>query len=436
MTWRTPTALAAALLWMSLGSPIPAAPPQAPQHTEMLVGAIRWDNWTPESRHSDVVLDPKATDRVPFFALTDRAGRTRLLGGTAPVAAAENLYGRAAGIDYWLFNYYAPTGSFGRTAEFTTRINRALTAYRELPDRGGMRFALLLQQSYPARDLDALVTLLGAALSDRDYVRLADGSVPLFAQSMRGWEATLGTEAAVRAFFTTLRDRVADGIGRPVRLVLVGSDLAVIDRYVGGGAPFEVFTSYADAPPNDGKVRPATDCEAGGREFWRRALALDKRFMPNVTLGWDMRTTLSHPDQMYGRSTTPGTCAPATDAQWIAYIAAARATARRGAGDGMMPGLVFYAWNELSEGGWIVPTRREGARRIGVLARALNRADRTPAQAVLTYPDDGDKATHTDEWPCPPAMRVTAESPAVADADMQRLHSGRWTRRTCTRLLE
>lgn len=428
----TPIALALVMLGMAVPSAA-LAQPARPARAEFLVGAIRWDNWTPESPHAPVVLDGKWPDRVPFFAYRDAEGKARLLGGTGPVARAENLYGHSAGLDYWLFNYYAPTGSYGRTAAFTTRINRALEAYRALPDRGGMRFALLLQQSYPESDLNKLVPLIGTAMADRDYVRLADGASPLFAQSMREWEKALGSEAAVRRFFTALRDRIAARLGRPVRLVLVGSDLAAIDDYTGEGAPFEVFTSYADAPPNDGKTRSAQACEAASRDFWRRALALRKPFIPNALLGWDMRPTLAHPDQLYGRSTTPGTCAPATEAEWIAYIADARRTAALGARDPVMPGLLFYAWNELAEGGWIVPTQREGARRIGVLARALGRSARVPARATLVYPDDGDPRTHSDEWPCPAGMRVAEESAAPADAEMRRLHPGRWTRRTCAR---
>jgi hypothetical protein len=424
-------ALSALLPWMWIGPSLAQTSPD-----DLLVGAIRWDNWTPDSAHAAVVLDKAAEDRIPFFALTDAHGESRLLGGSGPVAQAENVYARAAGIDYWLFNYYAPTASFGRTLAFANRMNRALDAYRELSDRGGMRFALLLQQSYPIRDMATLVRLIGAMVADKDYIHLADGSAPLFAQGMRGWEETLGRPAAVRTFFGTLKNELARTSGRRVRLVLVGSDIARLDAYTGPGQPFDVFTSYVDAPPNDGRMRTMAECQTASRDFWKRAAATGKPFMPNAMLGWDMRVTLSHPDQLYDRSKTPGTCAPATDKEWLDYIRDARRAALRAGRGGPMPGLLFYAWNELSEGGWIVPTRRDGTRRLTVIAQALGRTSTTPRSVTLTYPDDGDPATHLDEWPCPPGLAASREQTVLADTEMRTLHPGRWTRRTCTRSLE
>ena len=431
---RLPGLIAITALLLSVSADASFNDRQQPE--DLLVGAIRWDNWTPESPHAAVVLDPAAEDRVPFFAFSNRQGATRLFGGSRPVAEAENAYARAAGIDYWLFNYYAPTASFGRTLAFATRMNRSLEAYRGLQNRGDMRFALLLQQTYPSRDIDALVRLIRPMLQDKDYVRLADGSAPLFAQGMRGWEQTLGTPAALRAFFSKLKDDLARASGLRIRLVAVGSDLVRLDAYTGPGQPFDLFTSYADAPPNDDRTRPMAECQAASRDFWKRAVATGKPFMPNVTLGWNMRVTLSHPDQLYDRSRTPGTCLPATEQEWLGQIREARRVAREAGRGGPMPGMLFYAWNELSEGGWIVPTRHEGTRRLAVIARALGRSRPPRQEAVLTYPDDGNPATQVDEWPCPPGLVVAGEKAAAPDPEMRALHAGRWTRRTCRRSLE
>lgn len=412
-----------------------AAPPHspAPVPNPLLVGAIRWDNWAGDGVHAKVVLDAASHDRVPFFALGPAADPQRLIGDSAEVVAAENIYARAAGVDYWLFNYYAPTGAFRRDPGGARRLDRVLDRYLAAGDRHGVRFALILQQTYPADDLDRLVALLAPKLADHDHLRLPDGSVPLFAQAMKQWEATLGDHPRTATFFTRLREALAKAIRRPVVLIAVGSDLSSLAAYVGPGKPFAAFTSYADAPPNDGRLRSARECEGLSRDFWRRAQATGLPFIPNATLGWDMTPLADHPDQLYGRSTTPGSCAPATADEWRRYIADARRVAAS-AGQGRFDGILLYAWNELSEGGWIVPTRVEGTRRLGIVARALGRRDRTPREIAFTYPDDGDAKTSEDEWPCPPGMVVADDRPVTPSPGMTAVHSGGWTRRICRRI--
>lgn len=393
----------------------------------LTVGVIRWDAWFLESRHVKPLV--AAPERLPFFAL-DAKGKTILPGGTGPTIAAENIYARAAGIDYWLFAYYAPTGSYGRDPATIDRLNRGLEAFRRQPDRSGMRFALALQQTYPATDFDRLVEMIAPVLADRDYLRLADGSRSLFVSDLGDWEKTLGTAAKVQAFFTRLRDTLAKRIGAKVRLTAMTARTTAAATYVGADRPFAAFSSYALAPPNDGRALSAEQCAAIGADFWGRALALGQPFIPNVTLGWDMSPRLAFPDLAAGGSTTPGSCRPGSQAQLTAQIAAARKAAIAGARGGHAPGILLYAWNELTEGGWLVPTRSEGTRRIAALARALGRENRLTREVTLSFPDDGDPRT-PDDWPCPPGTRAAQDVAARPDEEMREIHAGRWTRRTC-----
>jgi hypothetical protein len=47
---------------------------------------------------------------------------------------------------------------------------------------------------------------------------------------------------------------------------------------------------------------------------------------------------------------------------------------------GMCPAntVIIYAWNELSEGGWIVPTLDEGTARLDAIQRVLEAAEKAP----------------------------------------------------------
>lgn len=420
-------ALIAAFLALCASGSAPAHQP-ASARDDPLVGVIRWDNWYPESAHNKILI--ATPERLPFFA-SGTGDTVVLLGGTKAIMAAENAYARAAGIDYWLFSYYAPTGSFRRDPQHMDKLNRALKAYRALPDRGGMRFAILLQQTYPASDFDQLVEMLVPIIADRDYLRLGENGVPLYVSLMR-WEATLGTASRVQTFFSRLRDALSRRLGTPVRLVAITQNLAHAATHVGPGKAFSALSTYAHAAPNNGRVLTAPECAAIGSAFWEKALKLGVSYIPNATLGWDPRPVLHFPDQLYDRPKTPGACEAAQAGDWRAQIAAARKVALAGARGGDRPSLMLYAWNEFAEGGWLAPTRSEGARRIDALARALGRTDRAPREVVLEFPDDRDPRT-PDDWPCPPQMRIAADEAAKPDAEMRALHAGGWTRRTCRR---
>lgn len=421
--WLGRVALLLAFCMAAPGA-LPARQASAPAD-ELQVGVIRWDNWYPESKHNKILV--ATPDRLPFFA-KGVGDQVVLLGGTRPAMIAENAYARAAGIDYWLFSYFAPTGSFGRDAAHMDKLNRALKAYRSLPDRGGLRYAVILQQTYPASDFDKLVAMLVPLLADRDYLPTAAGGVPLYVWLPR-WEETLGGSAKVQAFFVRLRDALSHRLNRPVRMIAITQNLERARTHVGPGKAFSALTTYAHAPPNDGRVLSASQCAEIGAKFWKGALALGVDYIPNATLGWDPRPILAFPDQLYDRPKMFGACERGEFDAWRAQIAAARSVAQAGAVDREPPGLLLYAWNEFAEGGWLAPSRSEGTRRIAALSSALGRTGPLP-RVDLLFPagDPGSPAG----WPCPPRMRIVSDKPATPDAEMRALHAGRWTQRTCS----
>lgn len=407
---------------------VPAPAQSLARSTEgLLLGAVRWDNWTPDSPHSKTVLNDDHPERTPFFAVGQGDG-SKLLGGIPEVVHAENAYARSAGLDYWLFGYFGETGAFGRPVSSSKRLNRSLETFRGLHDRSGMRFALMLHQTYPYSDVGKLAQELAPSFKDRDYLEV-EGELPLFAGGFRGWEETLGDGEKVRRFFVELRDTLSKLSGRQVRLTAVGSDLERLPNYVGEGKPFTGFTSYVDAPPNDGVRRSASQCRQIERAFWKRAVSLKLPFTPNVTLGWDMSPVLDHPDQLYNRSDKPSICAFLNEQDWQDHIGEALALTQSLPSDGLR-GLLFYAWNEMSEGGWLVPTRGEETKRLLWFAQAVGRRPAL-SKVELVFPDDGDPHTTYDIWPCPLGMEVASEEAVVPDKRMNGYHDGRWIKRVC-----
>lgn len=393
------------------------------QPDDLLVGAIRWDNWTKESPHTRVV---SSTNRAPFFQIKLPDGRDITLGGEPNTVDAENAYGRSAGLDYWIFGYYPDTGSFGRSKEAAQRLNRTLETFLTLPTRRGMRFAVQLNQSSPVEDTEHLLNAFVRYITHEDYVRYKDGSALIFVFQIRQWIQALGDEERVRNFFAEFADRLRNNTGITVKLILVSPGaLASQTPYISPRGPFAALGTYANPPPCCGTEVPYNSCSKLSREFWRAARQSNIEFIPTVTTGWDWRPILSYPDQLYDRTTTnPSWCTRASDKEWTDVVRDAVSAGRASAEKLGVDGIIIYAWNELSEGGWIVPTKEEGVRRLEAFARALDRSRNV--EIDLRFPAGSENI----DWPCPPGTHGRAVEASASDEELK-LYPGPWAQKAC-----
>jgi hypothetical protein len=92
---------------------------------------------------------------------------------------------------------------------------------------------------------------------------------------------------------------------------------------------------------------------------WDEWRATGAKVFPLVTAGWDRRPRVEHPVswesadppdaiEQYYRAPTPGELA--------AHVRAALDWCARHADAADARGIVIYAWNEIDEGGWLVPS--------------------------------------------------------------------------------
>ncbi len=409
------------LLWLAVLAPALAqTPSEAP-----LIGAIRWDNWTSISSHTKVL---NGTDRSPFFEVRDESGKSLYLGGEPMTVDAENAYGRSAGIDYSIFGYYVDSGSYGIPRANSENLNKALTTFRIAARSSRDEVCCRYQSDCTAGcyRISARRDRRGVAGDDSDYVRLGDGTAPVFVYTIDRWSQMLGEP---REPTHTLEDFIA-GIkkrtGVKVKLVTVGGTFRTSEPYIEPQGPFSASTTYAHSPKCCGAESPYAACSADVRDYWQQAASSRVPFIPNVTLGWDWRPIIPFPDQMYHRTTTnPSWCDPASGSEWISLLKDAVQVGSNSAAKAGFNGIVIYAWNELSEGGWLVPTKVEGTRRLEMLATALGGVSK-PVPTSLRFPVGSDGY----EWPCPPGLR--GESKPVTPTESEaRVYSGSWVTRDC-----
>ena len=422
--------------------------------TDIAIGAIRWDYWYKESPENRVLSNPAAQAPVPFFARRLADGKVESMGDIEPVLAAETAYARAIGVDYFLFGFYPDTGSWGRTPAFSLGINRALSAYLRLPDRKGVKFAIIINQFYPEADVADVAASIAELVADPDYQLTHHGAAPIFILGHDGLDLSnfFGTPQKARAAMDAIRTRVKARTGRDSLFSLMHWDTKQVreamERY-----GLDMMSAYVQAPPARGKPTAFVDCQAFSQRAWLRAEQDKIPVAPNVTLGWDPRprTTSERAD---GKILPDAAwCAHASRTEWSeAFRAAGQAVAEQGSGVPFRS-VVVYAWNEFTEGGWMAPTWSEGAQRMNDLRAAIGR-DRKMPPVELRFPANVDNAAcplrtaarpldavtqgcstaparQFMEWPCPAGMRAGQDSVSAPTGLERLVWPGGWVNRKC-----
>lgn len=362
------------LLALSL-APALAQRPEADR--DLLVGAIRWDNWRLDGDHGELIDDPALADRIPYFAVRLPNGKLGFPGDMPHVLAADVKYAQAAGIDYFIFGYYLDTGAWRRDKKLAQAVNRAYRTYLALHDRSSVRFALSFNWSFPREDVDAVVKVILEVSAHPDYVHTTDGALPVFffTPNVATWAKGLGGEMGAAEAVREIRARVEKATGRKLYMTAMlfgiaeGGPLAI-------RLGFDAIATYANGLGGGGRAVPYSACAEGARQFWTRAEKLPVAFLPTVTMGWDYRPILKRPTEQPPRRADASWCEKARDDEWIAQIRAAVARTMAHPRNKRFRSILIYAWNEFSEGGWIAPTTGEGTRRIDAVAKALDRERR------------------------------------------------------------
>jgi hypothetical protein len=169
-------------------------------------------------------------------------------------------------------------------------------------------------------------------------------------------------------------------MGKPYLVICEGSPVSAkrVCERLGGDA----LSAYA---VSDGKAKGAPFCElaAYAEQFWGRCEATGLPAVPLCMTGWDRRTRVMNPvswesfhtqkdaEQYYFKRGTPSEIA--------AHIGRGVSWFEKHPGKNGTELVLVYAWNELDEGGWLVPALPppdgEGAARLDALGKVLKAKD-------------------------------------------------------------
>ncbi len=330
------------------------------------LGAYYFDGWTSKTYHVTDRLKNEFGQREPVWGWYDN---------TSEIMERQIDFAANGGLSFWAFCWYWP-----EKGDHTTPLNNALGLYLEAKNRARLQFCLLVANHG------------GYRIGPKEWPEVCAQWIPLFKQptqltvdgkpliiffSPGELIKAFGSPEAVKSAFDQLRAE-ARAAGLPgvtiagcktPDLKLTGSEFEPI-RACG----FDVFTGYnhhtaCQLAPNT-KAQAFAGLIPGHEAVWNALAERGGRpCIPVVTAGWDMRPweALDCPiekQSIYFADRSPALLRQFTRAalDWVAANPS-RVTAEKL--------ILFYAWNENGEGGYLTPTKAEGTAYLDAVKAAL-----------------------------------------------------------------
>ena len=382
--------LAIAVLGMAMASQGSEAHKSRP-----LVGAIRWDAWygrLPEGAKLPdptrrIGYDPKrgalspdpgmeaqrslAPDtwqyRWPFYTTLNEEGHaTEFNGNRREIIEQEIEYAIHAGLDYWAFAAYPED----------CPLSYPLKTFLSCGNRDKMKFCLYLVMGSAygsfAEDNEFQAYAL-RMLAQPNYLKVQGNRPVIYMGFLNDRLVELLLDGRWERFCGSLKDL---GLGDPYLVICHGSPKTA-KRYFDqlGGDTLSQYTVM------DGKAQHGTysDLAAHAERFWEECASTGAPVAPICVTGWDRRTRVMNPvswerfhlkedaDTCYYKSGTPGEIA--------AHIGRGVSWFETHPGKKGEELVLIYAWNEIDEGGWLVPAlpppHGVGTARIDALRKIL-----------------------------------------------------------------
>jgi len=346
---------------MAVGSAGLAIPSSAPK---IAVGAIRWDAWWEGGHYARFLAPQEWRDRLPWYGRAVSNTEVEVVGDRQAVMDREIMLAQEAGLAYWAFDWYHP-----RSWPEADRYNYGLRRYLASRRRGRLNFCLLPQGGShmgPAAEWPQTVATFVTLFKHPGYQRVLGTRPLLYVFAVEHLVRQFGSEAAVRQALSTLRAAsLAAGAGNPYLVALVWNPADPVVAAYG----FDAVSAYTSAPGGEHREYPYAALARANRDFWERCRQAGRRTIPIVNAGWDGRPRLVDPQQ--ARNYTGGWSAMPTPDELAAHLQSALTWVRRHPATCEAQAVLVYAWNESDEGGWLVPTHREGNARLEAIRVVL-----------------------------------------------------------------
>ncbi len=338
---------------------------------EPIVGVIRWDAWNEWGYFQKFLQPIEWRDRLPFFARVDDSGQVSFREDVPEIIDREIDLASKAGLDFWAFVWYHPDGW-----EKSRLMMRCMDLYLASGKRNQIRFALILQGGHlgSRSEWEKTTALLSELMSKDTYQRVLGNRPLLFLFSIEDAVKFFESEEACNKALRQLRQAV--------------QKRSQADPYIAGmvfepekGLKFlsslglDAVSAYSNPPYGfSRKEFPYEHQMQLNYSFWVECKRLGVPLIPTVNTGWDFRPE-ADPSIPY-RNPEADWIAQATPQQIAAHLESAVTWVKTNPEICVANAILIYAWNELNEGGWLLPTLKEGDARLVEIRKVLREEEK------------------------------------------------------------
>lgn len=323
-----------------------------------LVGVIRYNqSYNPADADLKTLSPKKWHDRIPWYLKVTADG----VSGTCDsqeIFDRDLQYAGEAGIDFFAHLNQQKGAVMGKAVEY----------HMASRCRSRGKFCVIVHfwsGQLEAESWEERVERLVGYFRHESYQTVLNGRPLVFIFSPNRLKEAFGDKA--RAHIDAIREKArAAGLAEPyIASMYWGNQAKEI-----GDLGLDCFSAYmfAAAGGENRKGYPfSRTMEANIRSWDNDTGGVD--VIPNVTLGNDQRPRWEIPPP-WGAFENPWFEQPTTD-EMAAFVKRAAEWVESHPDRARARALVVYAWDEVAEGGWLVPTHTEGDRRLQALKRVL-----------------------------------------------------------------
>ena len=329
-----------------------------------VVGAIRWDAWFGGNTYQRNLAPANWHTRLPFYSTIGPDGSVEVRSDSQQVMDEEIGYAAVAGLDYWAFCYYHPTSWHD-----ADKYNYGWRLYLSSKRKADLGFCILLQGQHlgPKGNWTETVQTFVRLFREPTYQKVCGDRPLVFMYSVAAVREWAGSTRAAKEAILQLRQAAARaGAGNPYLVAQVYRPEDGVDSIDTLG--FDAIGAYSLPGGSGNREYPYQELAKANRRFWDACKATGKPVVPIVNAGWDNRPRRGNP--AFGDLAGPWFTEP-TPTELSDHLGSAIRWNKANPQNAPANAVIIYAWNESDEGGWLVPTRSEGAARLNAIAKLL-----------------------------------------------------------------
>ncbi len=320
------------------------------------IGAIRFDAWYDPANAIDqqcaAALSPESYNfRLPSNATPVQGAASWPL-ATQETMDAEIAAALQAGLAFWAFDSYRPDDT----------LSLALQLYLSSRLRGRLQFCMVGQTSNWGSGGEDQPPLLRdiQMMTQPDYMTVLDGRPLYFAIDSAPSQTAGLPKGGVAEAIALIRRQVQQAGGKnPYIVWLSGAALADYSNVAAGMAVGADAAGAYAVPRLNGSPQPYAALTMAAAEDWIARSKSGFPIVPTAMAGWDQRPLIQTPQPFYPLSsslTGQNYYETATADALAAHVTDLAFYIRNNASSCQAQVGLVYAWNELAEGGWLVPT--------------------------------------------------------------------------------